>query len=48
VLLRLSRPPSSPSLTEYADWVSRRFRLEFGTPAATFMMWKVLYEVGIT
>ena len=47
VLLRLSRPPSSPSLIEYADWVKPRFRLEFGTTAATFMMWKVLYEVGI-
>ncbi len=49
VLLRLSRPPSSPSLTGYADlgkaadsdWSS-------GTPSATFMRWKVLYEVGIT
>jgi len=47
VLLRLSRPPSSPSLTEYADWVKPQKIVVIGTPAATFMMWKVLYEVGI-
>jgi len=27
VLLRLSRPPSSPSLTEYADWVKPQIQI---------------------
>ena len=48
VLLRLSRPPSSPSLTEYADWVKPQIQIGVrATPAATFMGRKVLYEVGI-
>jgi hypothetical protein len=36
VLLRLSHPPSSPSLTEYADWVKPQIQIRVRHPCRNF------------